>query len=333
MLRHVNRGESDVMLTITGLHVYSTGREARELVKGVSFSLRDGEIAVVMGPNGSGKSSLCNALMGDPALRTKGSIRMDGSEVSRLGADGRARKGMFLAFQHPEELEGVKGSVLARKVLGAKSGAKSGAERGAKPGAQGMEALLESNERFLSAVKAMGLEEGIAARGVNVGFSGGEKKRMEAAQMLAMKPKLVILDEIDSGLDVDGIRLVAKAIKGLRDGKRAFIIVTHYPRLLRYLKADSVHVLAGGRIVRSGTAALAREVEKRGYSSFAGAGEGRRGRGSRGREKSKSSRESRESTRSRGREGKRGGSGDRESGGSEERARAVGERGGGGKDA
>lgn len=326
------------------MHVYSAGKGAKELVKGVSFSLRPGTITVVMGPNGSGKSSLCNALMGDPAFRTKGSIRLDGSEVSGLGADGRARKGMFLGFQHPEELEGVKAAVLARKAIGVKSvlGAKAGARgvagtravagtRGMAgtrdlAGAQGLEALLESNERFLSALKAMGLEEGFAARGLNVGFSGGEKKRMEAAQMLVLKPKLVILDEIDSGLDVDGIRLVARAVKGLRDRKRAFLIVTHYPRLLKYLKADSVHVLAGGRIVRSGTAALAREVEKKGYSSFAGAGEGR---GSRGREKSKGSRGSR----SRGREGSRGGSGNRERRGSEERARAVGERGGGWKDA
>ncbi|MDD5340646.1 MAG: Fe-S cluster assembly ATPase SufC [Candidatus ainarchaeum sp.] len=246
---------------VKGLHVYSTGKGAREIVKGVSFSLKPGSITAIMGPNGSGKSSLCNALMGDPAFRTKGSIRLGGAELTKLGPDARAKKGIFLAFQNPEEVEGVKVSNFVRKAVAAKEG-----------GMNDLDAMVKSHERLLSTLQALGMDKGFATRELNTGFSGGEKKRMEMLQMLMLKPKVILLDEIDSGLDVDGLKLVARAIKSLKaaDRKRAFLLVTHYPRILKYLKPDRVHVLAGGKIVKSGTAKLAHEIEKKGYAQYAG---------------------------------------------------------------
>ena len=245
--------------TVKGLHVYSTGKGAKEIVKGVSFSLLPGSITVIMGPNGSGKSSLCNALMGDPAFRSKGSIRLDGAELAKLGPDARAKKGIFLAFQSPEDVEGVKVSNFVRKAVAAREG-----------GANDLDAMVKSHERLLAEAKKLGIDEKSVTRELNVGFSGGEKKRLEMLQMLMLKPKVMVLDEIDSGLDVDGIRIVARAIKSLKaaDKKRAFLIVTHYPRILKYLKPDSVHILAGGRIVRSGTVKLAHEIEKKGYAAY-----------------------------------------------------------------
>ncbi len=252
---------------VKGLHVYSTGKGAREIVKGVSFSLRPGTITVIMGPNGSGKSSLCNALMGDPAFRAKGSIRLAGAELMKLGPDARAKKGIFLAFQNPEEVEGVKVSNFVRKAVAAKEG-----------GPQDIDAMMKVHERTLAAAAELGMGESSVTREMNVGFSGGEKKRLEMLQMLMLKPKIIMLDEIDSGLDVDGIRLVAKAIRSLKaaDRKRAFLLVTHYPRILKYLKPDRVHVLAGGKIVKSGTAKLAHEIEKKGYARYAGKRPGKR---------------------------------------------------------
>ena len=243
-----------MMLTVKDLHVFS-GK--KELIKGVSFTLPAGKILIIMGPNGSGKSSLCNALMGNPAFRTKGSIKLDGTELDGLPADERARKGLFLAFQEPEEIEGVKVSSLVRRVLAAKEG-----------GPQDADAIVKSYEKTAETAEKLHLDKSFVSRELNVGFSGGEKKRMETLQMLAFRPQIAILDEIDSGLDVDGLKLIAKAIKGLGDGRRSFLIITHYPRILRYLKADSVHILADGRRVESGGAKLAHEVEKKGYAAY-----------------------------------------------------------------
>jgi Fe-S cluster assembly ATP-binding protein len=245
-----------MMLVVSNLHVSSAGKE---IVKGVSFSLKSGSITAIMGPNGSGKSSLCNALMGNPAFTARGGIKLDGSEMSSLGPEKRAKKGLFLAFQNPEEIEGVKVSNFIRKAAAARDG-----------GAQDLDAMVKSHERLLSTLQALGMDKGFATRELNIGFSGGEKKRLEVLQMLMLKPKVIMLDEIDSGLDVDGLRLVAKAIKSLKaaDRRRAFLLVTHYPRILKYLKPDRVHVLAGGKIVKSGTAKLAHEIEKNGYARY-----------------------------------------------------------------
>ena len=262
-----------MMFVVKNLHVSvadpggRAGKE-KEIVRGVSFSLLPGSVTLIMGPNGSGKSSLCNALMGDPALKARGSIRLDGAQLIKAGPDMRAKKGLFLSFQSPEEIEGVKVSNFVRKAVAAKEGGKRPGRRNADAD---MDALMRSHERLLAETKKLGMDAGFATRELNVGFSGGEKKRLELLQMLMLKPKVAVLDELDSGLDVDGIKLVAKTIRSMRkaDRRMAILMVTHHPRIVEYLKPDSVHVLVGGRIVRSGAAALAREIEKGGYSRYA----------------------------------------------------------------
>lgn len=242
------------MLEIRDLRVYAGGKE---LVKGVSLSLDYGKVYALMGPNGSGKSSLCNALMGDPELKVKGSITLDGTELSKIKTDERAIKGLFLAFQNPEELEGVKAGGLIRKARGAAGGK-----------TQDLDAIVKEHEHILKTAGSLGLDSSLVDREMNVGFSGGEKKRMEILQMAELRPKVILLDEIDSGLDIDGLKLVSRAVKSLNDGSRIFLIITHYPRILKYIKPDVVHVLARGRLVKKGTAKLAQDIEKNGYSAY-----------------------------------------------------------------
>lgn len=239
-------------LEVRGLHVHSGGKE---IIRGVSFSVAEGEVAVIMGPNGSGKSSLCAGLMGDPAFRVKGSIRLGGSEISGWSPDRRAGRGMFLAFQHPEELEGVKAGAMLRRLMAPAGGAQ-------------VDDVVRLYDDAGAAARKLGLPEEAVSRELNVGFSGGEKKRLEMLQALMLKPSLIMLDELDSGLDVDGIRAVARAINSMKDGKRSFLVITHHPRMLKYLKPGSVHVLAGGRIARSGNAGLAAEIGRRGYAGL-----------------------------------------------------------------
>lgn len=236
-------------LDVRGLHVYSG---AKEIIRGVSFSVAEGEVAVIMGPNGSGKSSLCAGLMGDPAFTVKGSIRLGGSEISRWSPDRRARKGMFLAFQHPEELEGVKAGAMLRRLMAADD----------------VDSVVRMYDDAGAAATKLGLHEDAVSRELNVGFSGGEKKRLEVLQALMLKPSLVLLDEPDSGLDVDGVKAVARAINSMKDGKRSFLLITHHPRMLKYLRSGRVHVLAGGRIVKTGDAKLAAGISRRGYAGL-----------------------------------------------------------------
>ncbi len=244
------------MFTISGLHVSVKGKE---LVRGLDLTLRPGEMHAIMGPNGAGKSSLAGALMGNPAFKASGSVRLGGTELLGLPADVRARAGLFLAFQNPEEVEGVKVSGLVRKALAARHG-----------GVQDLDGMVAMHEKLLGIAQMLGMDKEAVSRDLNVGFSGGEKKRLEALQMVALKPSVIILDEIDSGLDVDGLRLISKAVSGMKDGKRCFLIITHYPRLLKFLKPDRVHILLGGRIVKSGDAGLAHEIEESGYSQYVG---------------------------------------------------------------
>jgi Fe-S cluster assembly ATP-binding protein len=243
-----------MVLEVKGLCVSS---KDKEIIKDLDLTLRDGGISVIMGPNGSGKSSICNALLGNPAFKVKGSIKLDGSELIGVDSDVRAREGLFLSFQEPEEIEGVKISNLIRKALSV-----------GQEGGQDMDTMLRVHEEVEKTAEDLRLDKSMISRELNVGFSGGEKKRMELLQMIMLKPKVIIFDEIDSGLDVDGIRLIAKAMKKLDDGKRSFLIITHYPRILRYVKADHVHVLVGGRIVKSGGAKLAHDIEEHGYASY-----------------------------------------------------------------
>jgi len=244
------------MFTISGFRVSIKGKE---LIRGLDLSVKAGEVHAIMGPNGAGKSSLAGALMGNPAFKASGSVKIGKDELMGRPADERARMGLFLAFQNPEEVEGVKVSSLVRKAMAAR-----------KNGAQDLDAMVAMHEELIGIAKKLGMEKEALGRELNVGFSGGEKKRLEALQMVALKPSVIILDEIDSGLDVDGLKLIAKAISDMNDGKRCFLIITHYPRILRYVKPDKVHILCGGKFVKSGGESLAHEIEEKGYSRFTG---------------------------------------------------------------
>src|ERR1700744_3603596 len=244
------------MLEIKSLHAKLT--EGREILKGIDLSVKAGEVHAIMGPNGSGKSTLASVLSGKPGYDvTEGSVTYLGRDLLALDADERAREGVFLAFQYPVEIPGVNNMYFLRAALNA-----GRRHRG--------EAELDAGQ-FLKAVRAklkpLDIGEDLLQRGVNVGFSGGEKKRNEIFQMAMLEPKLAILDETDSGLDIDALRLVAKGVNGLRAPDRAIVMITHYQRLLSYIEPDRVHVLQGGRIVESGDKTLAAELEQRGHGA------------------------------------------------------------------
>ncbi len=236
------------MFRIENLAVKSGGKE---IIMGLSLNVKDGEVHVVMGPNGSGKTTLSYAIAGHPKYKTKGRILLDEENIAELAADERAKKGVFLAFQNPVAVEGVGLLNFIRKAKNATGKAETDILE-----------LVESVERNAKTVK---LDSSFLQRDLNSGLSGGEKKKSEIVQMLALSPKLVVLDEIDSGLDVDALKTVAKAIENARDGKRMFLIITHYANILKYVKPDFVHVMMDGRIVKSGGAEFAKEIERKGY--------------------------------------------------------------------
>jgi len=241
------------MLTIRDLHVAVDGKP---ILKGIDLSINAGEVHAIMGPNGSGKSTFAHVLAGREQYEvTGGSILYDGQDLLALPPEQRARAGIFLAFQYPVEIPGVSNVYLLKTALNALR-----RHRG--------EAELDAMD-FLALVKRhmalMQIDEDLLYRSVNAGFSGGEKKRNEILQMLMLEPRLAILDETDSGLDIDALQIVADGVNSLRGSGRAFLVVTHYQRLLNYIKPDYVHVLAGGRMVRSGGPELAQQLEKRGY--------------------------------------------------------------------
>jgi Fe-S cluster assembly ATP-binding protein len=245
------------MLEIKNLHAKLT--EGREILKGIDLSVKAGEVHAIMGPNGSGKSTLASVLSGKPGYEvTEGSVTYQGKDLLALAADERAREGIFLAFQYPVEIPGVNNMYFLRAALNAVR-----RNRG--------EAELDAGQ-FLKAVRAklkeLEIGDDLLQRGVNVGFSGGEKKRNEIFQMAMLEPKLALLDETDSGLDIDALRLVASGVNKQRAPDRAIVMITHYQRLLDYIEPDHVHVLSGGKIVKSGDKSLATELEKRGYAMF-----------------------------------------------------------------
>jgi len=228
----------------------------REILKGISLTVRAGEVHAVMGPNGSGKSTLAQVLAGHPAYTvTGGTVTYEGKDLLELEADERAQAGLFLAFQYPVEIPGVTNAYFLRQALNELRKAR------------GEEELDPIDFLDLIDEKLKVVEWGpeVLERAVNAGFSGGEKKRNEILQMAVLEPKLAVLDETDSGLDIDALRIVANGVNRLRRPDNAFILVTHYQRLLNYIVPDFVHVLAGGRIVRSGGKELALELEERGY--------------------------------------------------------------------
>jgi Fe-S cluster assembly ATP-binding protein len=245
------------MLEIKNLHARIA--EGREILKGIDLVVKAGEVHAIMGPNGSGKSTLAGVLSGRPGYEvTAGSVTYNGHDLMALGPDERARAGVFLAFQYPVEIPGVNNMYFLRAALNAVRRARG-------------ESDLDAGQ-FLKAVRAklklLEIGEDLLQRGVNVGFSGGEKKRNEIFQMAMLEPTLAILDETDSGLDIDALKLVAGGINRLRAPDRAMVLITHYQRLLDYVAPDQVHVLSGGRIVKSGDKALAVELEKDGYAAF-----------------------------------------------------------------
>jgi Fe-S cluster assembly ATP-binding protein len=241
------------MLEIDNLHVAVDGKE---ILKGITLAVPAGEVHAVMGPNGSGKSTLSYTLAGREGYEvTGGRIFYQGEDLTRLLPEERAAKGMFLALQYPVEIPGVVTLTFLKTALNAQRRARG------EPELDAMRVLRLVREK----ATALKIPEDMLKRPLNAGFSGGEKKRMEILQMALFEPKLAILDETDSGLDIDALKLVAEGVNALREPNRAMVVITHYQRLLSYIVPDRVHVLAGGRIVKSGGADLALELETSGY--------------------------------------------------------------------
>tara|TARA_Y100000758_G_scaffold178185_1_gene126719 strand:- start:53 stop:805 length:753 start_codon:yes stop_codon:yes gene_type:complete len=242
-----------MMLNIKNLYAKV---EEKDILKGLSIDIKPGEVHAIMGPNGSGKSTMGNVLSGRPGYEaTAGSVTFKGQDLLELETEERAREGLFLAFQYPVEIPGVSNMEFLKAAVDAKRKH------------QGLDEI--SSVDFLKLAretcKRVNLDASFLKRGVNEGFSGGEKKRNEIMQMMLLEPELCILDETDSGLDIDALQVVADGVNAMRDGKRSFLVVTHYQRLLDYIVPDYVHVLAGGRIVKSGDKSLALELEAKGY--------------------------------------------------------------------
>lgn len=241
------------MLEIKNLHASVQGKE---ILKGVCLTIVDGEVHVLMGPNGSGKSTLSNVLVGNPKYEvTEGSITLNGKNLLELSPEDRAHEGVFMSFQAPTEIPGVSMTNFLRAAVNAKR-----KYQGLEPMAAAAFLKLLREKRQL-----VGLDAHFMSRGVNEGFSGGERKRNEIFQMAVLEPTFSILDETDSGLDVDALRIVAEGFNALRTDKTSAMVITHYQRMLDYLKPDHVHVLMDGRIVRSGDASLGYAIEERGF--------------------------------------------------------------------
>ena len=240
------------LLVVDNLHV---AVEGKEILKGLTVTVNAGEVHALMGPNGSGKSTLSFCLMGHPKYQiTEGTIRYQGTDIASLPPDARAKLGIFLAFQYPTAIPGV---TIANFLRAALRGVR-GAEVPVKEFRQMVEAQL----------KTLGVPKAFLSRYVNDGFSGGEKKRLEILQLAVLAPSLAVLDETDSGLDIDALQVVAQGINALRTPQRGMLVITHYQRLLNYVKPDIVHVMVDGRIARTGGPELALELESKGYQGF-----------------------------------------------------------------
>ncbi|CAM3403806.1 MULTISPECIES: Fe-S cluster assembly ATPase SufC [Saccharibacillus] len=228
--------------------------EGKEILKGINLEMNGGEIHAIMGPNGTGKSTLASALMGHPKYEvTEGTVTLNGEDVLDMGVDERALAGMFLAMQYPSEIAGVTNSDFLRSAINARRG-------------EGNEiSLIKFIRQMEGSMKGLEMNPEFAHRYLNEGFSGGEKKRNEILQMMMLDPKVVILDEIDSGLDIDALRIVANGVNEIKHEDRGFLIITHYQRLLNYITPDFVHVMMQGRIVKSGGPELAARLEQDGY--------------------------------------------------------------------
>ncbi len=245
---------TESLLTIKDLYA---SVEEKQIIKGLSLDIKPGEVHAIMGPNGAGKSTLGYVLSGrDGYTVDSGSVTLDGKDLFEMETEERARAGLFLAFQYPVEIPGVSNLEFLKASVDAQREAR------------GEDAITSANflKEAKAACKQVDLPIAFLKRGVNEGFSGGEKKRNELMQMLLLQPKLCILDETDSGLDIDALQVVAEGVNSQRSADRSFIVVTHYQRLLDYIKPDFVHVLSDGKIVKSGDATLAHELESQGYA-------------------------------------------------------------------
>ena len=246
------------MLEVSNLHA-TVGN--KEILKGINLSVKAGEVHAIMGPNGSGKSTLAAVLVGREEFAvTEGAVAFQGRDLLEMEPEERAREGVFLAFQYPVEIAGVNNAYLLKAALNEVRKHRGESELDA------MDFMAFVKERM----SILEIDQGLMNRPVNEGFSGGEKKRNEIFQMAVLEPKLAIMDETDSGLDIDALRIVSKGVNAMRNAERAMVIVTHYQRLLNYIVPDFVHVLSGGRIVKSGGKELALELEDKGYSWIEG---------------------------------------------------------------
>ncbi len=247
------------MLRITNLHARV---EEKEILKGLTLTVNAGEVHAIMGPNGSGKSTLASVIAGRAGYEvTAGTVELEGHDVLDMDPEERAAAGVFLAFQYPVEIPGVSNTYFLRAAL----------NNLRKHRGQPELSMSEFMKHIRSRVEMMELPQSLLSRSVNEGFSGGEKKRNEIFQLTVLEPKLAVLDETDSGLDIDALKTVAHGVNSMRSPDRSFLIVTHYQRLLNYITPDFVHVLMDGRIVRSGGAELALEIEEKGYGDMEGA--------------------------------------------------------------
>ncbi len=247
------------MLSIQNLHVSIADKA---IINGLSLAVPAGEVHAVMGPNGAGKSTLSYTLAGRAGYEvTEGSATLDGEDLLALSPDARAARGVFLSFQYPLEIPGVPALTFMRTAMNAQRKARGEDEISAP----------DFLKRVRAAAANLRMDMEMLKRGLNVGFSGGEKKRMEILQMAMLEPRLLILDETDSGLDIDALRIVSEGVNAMRAPDRAMLVITHYQRLLDYIKPDRVHVLAKGRIVASGGPELALELEREGYDKYAAA--------------------------------------------------------------
>jgi Fe-S cluster assembly ATP-binding protein len=248
------------LLKLENLHVAL--EDGTEIVKGVDLEVGVDEVHAVMGPNGSGKSTLSYAIMGHPAYEiTEGRILLDGDDVTELGADERAQRGLFLAFQYPHAIPGVTVTSFMRSAINAVRKARNG-------GADNPIPIPEFRKELLSQMDRLKVSRELASRYINDGFSGGEKKRVEILQMAMLKPRMAVLDETDSGLDIDALRVVAGGVKELVGPEMGALVITHYQRILDYITPDHVHVFVDGRIVESGGPELAKQLEAEGYDPF-----------------------------------------------------------------